>query len=246
LMIMTEEKKAPAAPARKKAAQKPKKAEEKKVEAPKAHEAQKEHKPQEAPKPEARHAAPAKHEAQKAEAPKHETPKAPEAKHETVKAHEAPKHEPAKEAHAPRAPKKKKAPKKEARKVLVVRGKRKKSVARATISAGKGVVRFNSLNVASLNNHYIRDIIVEPLRYVGPEANTVDISITVRGGGVMGQAQAARTAIAHALAMYFDGMNLKQRFNEIDRSLMIEDTRRVETKKFRGPKARARFQKSYR
>lgn len=70
--------------------------------------------------------------------------------------------------------------------------------------------------------------------------------MNVSGGGTMGQAQAARTAIAHALVMYFDQMNLREKFISIDRSMLIEDTRRVEPKKFRGPKARARFQKSYR
>lgn len=131
-------------------------------------------------------------------------------------------------------------------KAFVVRGKRKKSVARASISAGKGVVRFNNCNISALQNKYVREIIIEPLRYIGPEANTVNISVSVYGGGMMGQAQAARTAIANALVMYFDDQNLKTKFTEIDRSLVIEDTRRVESKKFRGPKARARYQKSYR
>jgi small subunit ribosomal protein S9 len=175
------------------------------------------------------------HNAVDAKAPEHTA-----AEHKTVEA-KAPVHKAAE-------PKKKRksAPKKEARKVFTARGKRKESVARATIQAGKGVIRMNSLNINSINNHYIREIIAEPMRYMGPEANTVDISINVRGGGVMGQAQAARTAIANALARYFEGMNLKEKFTLIDRSLIIEDTRRVETKKFRGPKARARFQKSYR
>ncbi len=62
----------------------------------------------------------------------------------------------------------------------------------------------------------------------------------------MGQAQAARTAIANALVEYFGEMNLREKFVEIDRSLVVEDTRRVEPKKYRGPKARARYQKSYR
>ncbi|MCI0504107.1 30S ribosomal protein S9 [Candidatus Micrarchaeota archaeon] len=128
----------------------------------------------------------------------------------------------------------------------MARGKRKESVARATITEGKGVVRVNSQNIESLSNSYVRDIIREPLRYVGPEANAVDISVNVNGGGAMGQAQAARTAIANALSLYFDKMNLREKFIEIDRTLVIEDTRRVESKKFRGPKARARFQKSYR
>ncbi|MBU0590599.1 30S ribosomal protein S9 [Candidatus Micrarchaeota archaeon] len=138
------------------------------------------------------------------------------------------------------------AKKKSSVKVCVARGKRKESIARATIKEGKGVIRINSHNISSLPNSYVREIIREPLNYVGPEANTIDISINVNGGGMMGQAQAARTAIANALVMYFDTMNLKEKFILIDRTLVVEDTRRVEPKKYRGPKARARFQKSYR
>ena len=107
-------------------------------------------------------------------------------------------------------------------------------------------MRINSLNVSSVNNTFIRQIIQEPLRYVGPDVNNIDISVNVNGGGMMGQAQAARTAIANALVAFFPDMKLREKFMSIDRSLVIEDTRRVETKKFRGPKARARFQKSYR
>lgn len=175
-----------------------------------------------------------------AEAPKAETK--PEAPVEAPKAEH--------KAEAPKAEKeprkrRKAAPKKQAR-VFVARGKRKESIARATISEGRGTIRVNSVNIESMGNRYVRDIIREPLRYVGPEANSVDIAVNVNGGGMMGQAQAARTAIANALVMYFDQMGLRQKFIEIDRSMVIEDTRRVEPKKFRGPKARARFQKSYR
>ncbi len=138
---------------------------------------------------------------------------------------------------------KKRAPKE---KVVVARGKRKESQARASIRKGRGEVRINHKSVSSLNNKYIREIITEPLRYLGPEANDIDISVSVNGGGMMGQAQAARTAIAKALVAYFDKLNLKEKFVSIDRSLLIEDTRRVEPKKYRGPKARARYQKSYR
>lgn len=158
-----------------------------------------------------------------------------------------------KDAPAKKAPKKakakrakKKAPVKKATRAFVLRGKRKESVARATIKKGTGTIRLNSMNISTINNHYIREIIREPVRYVGPEGITVDVSVNVRGGGVMGQAQAARTAIANALVAYFDKMDLREKFISIDRSLVIEDTRRVEAKKYRGPKARARFQKSYR
>jgi small subunit ribosomal protein S9 len=223
-MIMTKEEED--RKAKKKSAPKPKKAEAK--EAPKAEAKAEAHVPK----------------AEEAHVPKAHEPKA-EAKAEPPKAPEPPKlaEAPAKKEHKA---KKKAAHKKEARKVIVARGKRKQSIARATISAGKGIVRLNSMNISSINNHYIREIITEPLRYVGPEANNVDISVTANGGGVMGQAQAARTAIANALSKFFDGMNLREKFASIDRSLVIEDIRRVETKKFRGPKARARFQKSYR
>ncbi len=138
---------------------------------------------------------------------------------------------------------KKKAPK---GKVIIARGKRKECKARARIKAGKGAIRINKNSLESFNNKYVREIIREPLRYLGPEANEIDISVKVEGGGMMGQAQAARTAIAKALVEYFDKMNLKEKFGSIDRSLIVEDTRRVEPKKYRGPKARARYQKSYR
>ena len=247
---MTEEKKKKAA-ALKAKVPKPKEAEVK-AESPKVEKTEVKHEAKAEPvKAEHTHTAEAKHEhtehapkiehAPKAEA-KAEVPKAVEApKHEAIK-HEAP--TAAKEA----APKKKRAApkKKAAKKVFVTRGKRKTSVARATIQGGKGVVRINRISVEALNNKYMIEIIREPLRYVGPEVNSVDISVEINGGGAMGQAQAARTAIANALVAYFDTLNLADKFDAIDRTLLIEDTRRVETKKFRGPKARARFQKSYR
>ncbi|NYZ77652.1 30S ribosomal protein S9 [Candidatus Micrarchaeota archaeon] len=159
-----------------------------------------------------------------------------------VEKDETKKEEPKKE----KKPARKKGARKKAGSVIIARGKRKESKARVRIRTGSGRIYVNNRNVSSFNNKYVREIVTEPLRYVGPEANAIDISVSIEGGGVMGQAQAARTAIAKALVVYFDKMNLKEKFNSIDRSLIIEDTRRVESKKFRGPKARARFQKSYR
>ena len=143
-----------------------------------------------------------------------------------------------------KAPARKKGKKKEG--AFVARGKRKKSIARAAIVPGTGRVRINKLLVSAHSNKYVREIILEPIRYAGPEVNSVDIAVIVNGGGMMGQAQAARTAIAKALVGYFKNEALKAKFDEIDRSLLVEDARRVETKKYKGPKARARFQKSYR
>jgi small subunit ribosomal protein S9 len=189
-------------------------------------------------------AAPAK-EAPKAEkeAPKEKAKEEKPKKEEKAEAKEAPKKE-----EKPKKTVKKKTRKKAKKPVksVVARGKRKECVARATIREGKGMVRMNSQSVATLNNRYVQEIITEPLSYIGAEAEKIDISVNVRGGGAMGQAQAARVAIANALMLYFKDMKLREKFISIDRSLIVEDTRRVETKKYRGPKARARYQKSYR
>lgn len=129
-------------------------------------------------------------------------------------------------------------------KSIVARGKRKEATARATISAGKGMVYYNGVSVNALSSPYVRDIITEPFSFV--DASQYDVSVTVRGGGIMGQAQAARTAIANALVEFTGDEGLKKKMIEHDRSLLVEDARRVEPKKFKGPGARARFTKSYR
>ncbi|MEK6981546.1 MAG: 30S ribosomal protein S9 [Candidatus Micrarchaeota archaeon] len=150
----------------------------------------------------------------------------------------------------PQEEKAKKVPRKKSKKsdkATISRGKRKESVARATVVKGKGQVRINHRSLESYyNNKYVRAIAIEPLHLLGDRSKEINVSITVNGGGVMGQAQAARNAIANALVGYFEDDTLKQMFINFDRTLLIEDVRRVESKKYKGPKARARYQKSYR
>ena len=129
---------------------------------------------------------------------------------------------------------------------IVVRGKRKKSVARATIRKGKGRVRFNKTLLTSIADPFVRQIIGEPLTLAPSVASQVDVEVYAYGGGTMGQAQAARTALARALVKYTDDPELKSTIMKRDRFILLEDSRRVEPKKYKGPKARARFQKSYR
>ena len=137
-----------------------------------------------------------------------------------------------------------KAKKKEA--ISVFRGKRKESVARASIRKGKGVIRINSMRLDAIDNKYVRQMVAEPLSLAPEIATQVDIAINVHGGGQMGQAQACRTAIARALVGFSGDDNLKRKIIDHDRFMIAEDFRRVEPKKYKGPKARARFQKSYR
>jgi small subunit ribosomal protein S9 len=75
--------------------------------------------------------------------------------------------------------------------------------------------------------------------------NKLDIDVNVMGGGVAGQAEAARLAIARALVEYDD--KLEDPFEQYDRQLLVADVRRKESSKpnCRG-QARAKKQKSYR
>ncbi len=131
-------------------------------------------------------------------------------------------------------------------KTIVTRGKRKEAVARATLRPGKGRYTVNGLPVSSISSPVLRDLFVEPLQFFD-DVDKYDVAINTSGGGASGQAQAARTAVARALLQaHSNSESIKQQMLSFDRSLLVEDARRVEPKKFKGPKARARFTKSYR
>jgi small subunit ribosomal protein S9 len=132
-------------------------------------------------------------------------------------------------------------------KIVVSSGKRKASIARATVREGTGQVRINKLLLAHLKPHIAKQIIEVPILLAPKEiTEKVDISVNVRGGGVMGQAQASRMAIARGLVDFTKSIDLRTMFIEYDRSMIAGDSRRREPKKFGGPGARARKQKSYR
>jgi small subunit ribosomal protein S9 len=131
--------------------------------------------------------------------------------------------------------------------VVHTSGKRKEAVARATVSPGEGRVRVNSRPVEILEPRVARDKILEPCRVAGEDRHeAVDIDVTVEGGGFMGQADAARTAVARGLVDWFDDPALRELFLDYDRSLLVNDPRRKEAKQPMGPGARAKQQKSYR
>ncbi len=141
---------------------------------------------------------------------------------------------------------KKKTPKTKKPASSMTRGKRKESVARASVRKGTGIVRINSMRLTAIDNPFVREIVSEPMHLSGDLAGKVDIDVAVHGGGQMGSAQAVRVAIARGLVAFSGDPLLKEKFIKIDRFLLSEDSRRVEPKKYKGPKARARFQKSYR
>ncbi|MDD6286705.1 30S ribosomal protein S9 [Candidatus Methanosphaera massiliense] len=126
-------------------------------------------------------------------------------------------------------------------------GKRKTAIARGTVKEGTGRVKVNRKPVELYEPELARLKLFEPLELAGDDlVNSVDINIRVVGGGIMGQAEAARMVIAKGLVEYTGDMNLKDRYVQYDRTMLVGDPRRSESKKFGGPGARARKQKSYR
>jgi small subunit ribosomal protein S9 len=134
-----------------------------------------------------------------------------------------------------------------AKKVLVVSGKRKTATARAVAKSGIGKVRINRIPIEIFQPEIAREKIMEPLIQAGDEVwKQLDIDIKVSGGGYMGQAEAARMALANALLKWTKSAHLRTLFAEYDRTMIAGDSRIKEPKKFGGPGARARDQKSYR
>ena len=131
-------------------------------------------------------------------------------------------------------------------KVVHTSGKRKTAIARGTVKEGTGRVKVNRKPVELYEPELARLKIFEPLELAGDIVNSVDINVRVVGGGIMGQAEAARMVIAKGLVEYSGDMNLKDRYVQYDRTMLVGDPRRSESKKFGGPGARARKQKSYR
>ena len=131
-------------------------------------------------------------------------------------------------------------------KVITTSGKRKTAIARATIKKGIGKVRINKKPLEIYTPELARLKIFEPLQLAGKLAKKVDVSVKVHGGGVMGQADASRTAIARGMVRFFKDDALKELYLKQDRSLLVDDPRRKEPKHPLGRGARKKRQKSYR
>lgn len=137
---------------------------------------------------------------------------------------------------------------------------RKTASAHVYITKGSGSVRINNVPVEMLPFETAREAILAPLEVAGDLRQKVDISVRVRGGGFMGQAGAAATGISRALTGWTKSKkeprdhpltrsareDLRKRITELDKYLISGDARRKEPKKFGGPGARRRKQKSYR
>ena len=133
------------------------------------------------------------------------------------------------------------------KKAIVVSGKRKTAISRAVIRQGIGRVHINRVPVEIYEPEIARVKIMEPLVQSGDDVwKQLDIDVKVLGGGYMGQAEAARMAITNGILKWTKSAHLRTVFAEYDRTMIAGDNRKKETKKFGGPGARSRDQKSYR
>lgn len=130
--------------------------------------------------------------------------------------------------------------------VVTTSGKRKTAIARAYVREGKGRVRINKIPIEIYQPELARLKMMEPLILAKEKAQKVDIDVVVKGGGIMGQASAARTAIARGLVKFLGDKELEELFKKVDRNLLVNDPRRKLPKKPGGRGARKKRQKSYR
>ncbi|MGA3020765.1 MAG: 30S ribosomal protein S9 [Candidatus Micrarchaeales archaeon] len=155
--------------------------------------------------------------------------------------------EPQVKSQAKKTVRRKSVPKKN--KPIVEKARRKMAIARARLIPGNERITFNKFDISVVKPKELREMILEPVNIssITKEiASGSDISINVHGGGSSGQAQAARSALAKVIAKAAASDVVRKMYIDYDRNLLVDDIRQVEPKKFKGPKARARFQKSYR
>ena len=121
-------------------------------------------------------------------------------------------------------------------------GKRKSAVARVWMKPGHGVI---TINKRSMDEYITREtdkmVIRQPLELTD-NMDKYDIIVTVRGGGISGQAGAIRHGISRALS----GLDPEQRLILKKVNLITRDARTKERKKYGLKGARARYQYSKR
>ena len=122
-------------------------------------------------------------------------------------------------------------------------GRRKSAVARIYINPGKGAITINDRSLETyFKEETLQYIVQQPLELTGTLAQ-FDIKVNLDGGGIKGQAEALRLAIARGLCK----VNSETYRAALKSSgFLTRDARKVERKKAGQPGARKRFQFSKR
>ncbi|MGB1247922.1 MAG: 30S ribosomal protein S9 [Chitinophagales bacterium] len=121
-------------------------------------------------------------------------------------------------------------------------GRRKASVARAFINKGKGAVTINGKDYKEyFSVDFLQNKVMEP--FVATETTgQFDLKVNVKGGGIKGQAEAIRMAIARALLLVDEEYRIQLK----PERMLTRDARVVERKKPGFRKARKKEQYSKR
>jgi len=130
---------------------------------------------------------------------------------------------------------------------IVTSGKRKTSIARASLIEGNGKILINNHPLESL--HFFDRLKIEEVIRITQNILgklNFDVMISVKGGGEKSQVEAARLALARAIIKYSKSKELEEAYYKYDRNLLIADIRRKEAYKPGDSKARAKRQTSYR
>ncbi len=121
-------------------------------------------------------------------------------------------------------------------------GRRKSSTARVFLRSGSGKIVVNGRPVDEFFGRETSRMIVRQPLVVSQMTDKFDVTVTVEGGGITGQAGAIRLGIARALVEYNDTLKSDLR----KAGLMTRDAREVERKKVGLHKARRATQFSKR
>jgi small subunit ribosomal protein S9 len=126
--------------------------------------------------------------------------------------------------------------------VINTSGRRKTSVARIYMTAGQGNITINGKDIkAYFPNEVLQTIVNQPFQTL-EVIGKYDVTANLKGGGVSGQAEALRLAIAKALVV--ENAETKSALRK--EGFVTRDPRMVERKKFGKRKARRSFQFSKR
>ena len=121
-------------------------------------------------------------------------------------------------------------------------GRRKESIAKVWLSSGSGNITINKKKIEDyFPDKALRMIINQPLE-VSKKTDSVDLKITVLGGGLSGQAGAIKHGLSRALTLI--DPNTKDTLKK--NGFLTRDSRTVERKKYGRAKARRSFQFSKR
>ena len=121
-------------------------------------------------------------------------------------------------------------------------GRRKESIAKVWVSNGTGNITINKKKIEDyFPDKALRMIINQPLE-VAKKSDSVDLKITVLGGGLSGQAGAIKHGLSRALTLI--DPNTKDTLKK--NGFLTRDSRTVERKKYGRAKARRSFQFSKR